>query len=76
MSALGGYLTLYLLSLLFPRCLKTKHCFCISVKAFGILILEAVPTLPERKERVEDTHLQLKTNKQNPHLHKRAPTIS
>lgn len=36
------------------------------MKAFEILTLEDVPTLPERKEKMEDIQLQLKTKKQNP----------
>lgn len=36
------------------------------MKAFEILTLEDVPTLPERKEKMEDIQLQLKTKNQNP----------
>lgn len=36
------------------------------MKAFELLTLEDVPTLPERKERMEDIQLQLKPKKRNP----------
>lgn len=45
------------------------------MKAFEILTLEDVPTLPERKEKMEDIQLQLKTKKTKPTNTKGQPPL-
>jgi len=45
------------------------------MKAFEILTLEDVPTLPERKERVEDIQLQLKTKKNTANTEGHQPLV-